>query len=321
MYMSTQNGHSRLATFLVETESRNTLVNSKKKTWRWWQAIVLRPIPLPRALALPSPSHQDATTPSPCWAPHFMTQERLLFSNPNPSELRLRILPPRRWATTCCRFSLLPCPAPLSCSLQPLLKLSLLSLRPSLLQFVSIDSLLLSHENPSFEPMCVFHLFISCLCFLIAMNFSFKSLFAIWSLSLQRLHYYFYFRIVSWHYQKYWTILILVLCLLFVTPLVCSSYSSFAPSPPFFSSWWQRDCELFTHTLVLQGSPSTSSRQPQMTHVFADSRIGSLCHALRICFAHAPPETCHSFLLVHWAFRACYRNRLWLLHHAFLPQN
>ena len=214
MYMSTQNGHSRLATFLVETESRNTLVNSKKKTWRWWQAIVLRPIPLPRALALPSPSHQDATTPSPCWAPHFMTQERLLFSNPNPSELRLRILPPRRWATTCCRFSLLPCPAPLSCSLQPLLKLSLLSLRPSLLQFVSIDSLLLSHENPSFEPMCVFHLFISCLCFLIAMNFSFKSLFAIWSLSPQRFHYHFFLSTVSWQYQKYSTILILVLCLL-----------------------------------------------------------------------------------------------------------
>jgi len=37
-------------------------------------------------------------------------------------------LPPRRWTTTCCRLSLRPCPAPLSCSLQPLLKLSLLSL-------------------------------------------------------------------------------------------------------------------------------------------------------------------------------------------------
>jgi len=49
--------------------------------------------------------------------------------------------------------------------------------------------------------------------------------------------------------------------LLSVTPLVCSSYSSLALSSPFIS-WWQKDCELFTHTLVpsLQCSPSTSSR-------------------------------------------------------------
>jgi len=56
-------------------------------------------------------------------------------------------LPPRRWATTRHQLSLRPCTAPLSCSLQPLLKLSLLSLRPSLLQFVSIVSLLLNHGN------------------------------------------------------------------------------------------------------------------------------------------------------------------------------
>jgi len=41
------------------------------------------------ALALLLPSHQDASTPSPCWAPHFMTQERLMFSNPTLSEPRL----------------------------------------------------------------------------------------------------------------------------------------------------------------------------------------------------------------------------------------
>jgi len=40
-------------------------------------------------LAFPPPSHRDATTPSPCWAPHFMTQERIMFSNPTPSEPRL----------------------------------------------------------------------------------------------------------------------------------------------------------------------------------------------------------------------------------------
>ena len=38
-------------------------------------------------------------------------------------------------------------------------------------------------------------------------------------------------------------------------------------------------------THVLQCSPSTSSHQPQTTHVFADSRIALLCHALRICIA------------------------------------
>jgi len=53
----------------------------------------------------------------------------------------------------------------LSCSLQPLLKLSLLSLRPSLLQFASIVSLLLNHGNLIFEPVCVFNRFLFCFCF------------------------------------------------------------------------------------------------------------------------------------------------------------
>jgi len=63
---------------------------------------------------------------------------------------------PQRYATTRYRLSLRPCTAPPSCSLQPLLKLSLLSLRPSLLQFVSILSSLLNHRNPIFQPACVF---------------------------------------------------------------------------------------------------------------------------------------------------------------------
>jgi len=33
--------------------------------------------------------HRDATMPSPYWAPHFMTQECVMFSNPTPSEPRL----------------------------------------------------------------------------------------------------------------------------------------------------------------------------------------------------------------------------------------
>ena len=44
-----------------------------------------RPIPLPCALV----SHRHATTLSPCWAPHFMTQERIMLSIPTPSEPRL----------------------------------------------------------------------------------------------------------------------------------------------------------------------------------------------------------------------------------------
>jgi len=47
------------------------------------------PIPLPCALAFPPPSHRDVTTPSPSWAPHFMTQERIIFSHPTPSKPRL----------------------------------------------------------------------------------------------------------------------------------------------------------------------------------------------------------------------------------------
>jgi len=96
------------------------------------------PIPLPGALAFPPPSHRDAITPSPCWAHHFMTQERIMFANPTPSEPRLS--PAATIAMSRHRLSLRPCTAPLSCSLQPLLKLSLLSLRPSLLQFVRIVS-------------------------------------------------------------------------------------------------------------------------------------------------------------------------------------
>ena len=49
------------------------------KTWQRWQAMAPHPIPLPCALAFPPPSHRDATTHSPCWAPHFMTQERIVF--------------------------------------------------------------------------------------------------------------------------------------------------------------------------------------------------------------------------------------------------
>jgi len=47
------------------------------------------PISLSCALAFLPPSHRHATTPSPCWAPHFMTQERIMFSNPTQSKALL----------------------------------------------------------------------------------------------------------------------------------------------------------------------------------------------------------------------------------------
>ena len=111
------------------------------------------PIPLPCALAFPPPSHRDATTPSPCWAPHFMTQEHIMFSNATPSEPRLS--PAAMMSDATLSLSLRPCTAPLSCSLQHLLKLSLLSVRPSLLQFVSIvspHSLSLRFDLPAPQP-------------------------------------------------------------------------------------------------------------------------------------------------------------------------
>jgi len=123
-----------------------------------------------------------------------------------------------------------------------------------------------SRKPDIWTHVLVFTFFSSAFAFLVEVNFSFTSLFAIWSLSPQRFHYYFYLSIISWQYQKYSTTLILALCLLSVT--VCSSYSSFAPSSPFFRSWWQKDCELFTHTLVLQCAPLTSSCQPKTTQFF-----------------------------------------------------
>jgi len=148
--MSTQNGFS-LATLLQKAEIHKQILD---KTWRWWQAMAPHPILLPCAFAFPPPSHQDATTPSLYWAPHFMTQERTCSRIPPRASCASFL--PQWWATARCRHSLRLCTAPRSCSLQPLLKLSLLSLRPSLLQFVSIVSPLLNYGNPICEPVCVF---------------------------------------------------------------------------------------------------------------------------------------------------------------------
>jgi len=80
-------------------------------------------------------------------------------------------------------------------------------------------------------------------------------------------------------------------------PSVCNAVGllillKLCPVCTFLQQLMTRNCELFTHTLVLQCSPSMSSHQPQTTIVFADSRIALLCHALRICVAHVPTESC-----------------------------
>ena len=103
------------ATFLIETESRRH-----------------------QALSLLGPSFHDPRT------------HHVLVSHPEQAAPLSR-----RDDERCHGLSPRPCTAPLSCSLQPLLKLSILSLRPFLLQFASIVSLLLNHGNPIFEPVCV----------------------------------------------------------------------------------------------------------------------------------------------------------------------
>jgi len=162
------------------------------------------PIPLPCALAFLPPSHRDATTPSPCWAPHFMTQERIMFSNFTPSKPRLS---PAVMMSEDTPSALTP---PLHCAsiLQPALLLEFVAFESSTI-FAPIClsvSPLLNHGNPIFEPgtVCVFlPFFSSAFAFLIEMNLSFQSLFAIWSLSPQRFNYCFFLNIVSLQYQKY----------------------------------------------------------------------------------------------------------------------
>jgi len=119
---------------------------------KWWP---LTPFPF----LAPRPSRPPAieTPPRPVPAGPLISWPKNASCSRIPPQANRASLPPRRWATTRCRLSLRPCTAPLSCSLQPrLLKLSLLSLRPSLLQFVSIVSPLLIHGNLIFEPVFVF---------------------------------------------------------------------------------------------------------------------------------------------------------------------
>jgi len=177
MYIGTQNGCS-LATFLIETESRNTKANSKKN-----MAVMASDVPSPYfpSLHLGLP----ATQSSRCHHAQSLLGPSFNASCPRilPQASRAS-LPPRRWATTCCRLSLRPCTAPLSCSLRPLLKLSSLSLGPSVCSNLSqsFHSCWIT-ETQSLNLRVWLYLFFSssAFAFLIEMIFSFESLFTIWS--------------------------------------------------------------------------------------------------------------------------------------------
>jgi len=101
-------------------------------------------------------SHSRLATEATCSKNPFLPSFARFFWIPWPPQASRASLSPRQWAMTCRRLSLHPCTAPLSCSLQPLFKLSLLRIRPSQLQFVSIVALLLNHGNLTFDPVCVF---------------------------------------------------------------------------------------------------------------------------------------------------------------------
>jgi len=75
------------------------------------------PIPLPCTLAFPPPAIE--TPPRPVPAGFLISWPKNTSCSRIPPRASRASLLPRRWATTCCRLSLRPCTAPLSCSLQP----------------------------------------------------------------------------------------------------------------------------------------------------------------------------------------------------------
>jgi len=158
------------------------------------------PIPLPCALAFPPSSHPDATTPSPCWAPHWFHDPRthhVLESHPEQAAPLSRRDDERRHtirshSVLALRLYLAACIPSSSCRFWVLDHLcSNLSELFHLCCITAIRSL----------NLCVCFTFSSStFAFLIEMNFSFKSLFAILLLSPQRFYYYFFLSIVSWQY-------------------------------------------------------------------------------------------------------------------------
>ena len=193
MDMSLQNECS-LSTSFIETESWNTLVNSKNKM---------------AVMASDGPIHSFPWTAPWTWpSKRHHTQSLLgpLFHDPSCSQIppraRRAFLSSPRSATTCCRLPPCPCTALLFCSLHSLLKLSLWVL----------------------DYLCS--------------NFSYPR--AI---------------MIPFHFCWITEIWFLNLCVCFYQSLFCLCFFD------------RNGLQLW------RGSSSTSSHQPQTTHVFADSRI------------------------------------------------
>ena len=149
MYMS-----SSPATFLIETDSQNTLGNSEPN-----MAVMASNGPSPHSpslpLGLPAPQPSRRHHAQSLLAPSFHdpTTHHVLEFDPEQAAPLSRRDDEQRHAV--CSHSALALRLRLSCGLQHLLNLSLLNLRPSLLQFVSIASLLLDHRSPILEPVCL----------------------------------------------------------------------------------------------------------------------------------------------------------------------
>jgi len=149
------------------------------------------------------------------------------------------------------------------------------------------------------------------------MNFSCKSLFAIWSLSPQRFHYHLYLSIVSWQYQKYSIILILVLCLLCVTPLVCSSYSALHHLHLSSAVHDQRivshlHIHLFSN--VLHRRHRVSPSRPMYLLI-----VGS--EYCVMCFAYALHMRCQNLVLLSCLYTEPFELVIEIIFHASLQQN
>ena len=202
--MSTQNGCSP-ATFLIETESRNTEANSEQN-----MVLMASDGPSPHSPSLclgvpapqPSRRHHAQSLLGPSF--HDPGTHHVLESHPEQAAPLSRRDDGR-------------CHAIVSHSVLAL-RLHLAACSPSSsCRFWVLDHLC-SNLSQSFHfcwitkirslNLCVCFTFSSSVfTFLIEMNFSFKSLFAIWSLSPQRFRYYLFLSIVSWHIrniQPFW---------------------------------------------------------------------------------------------------------------------
>ena len=163
-----QNGYS-LATFIVETESRISKVNSKQKHASNGKRWPLAPFPFlapwpyrppsrrRHAQSLLGPSFHDPRTPH-------------VFDSHPERAAPLSRRDDERWhaigshSTLALRLYLAACNPSSNCRLGVLDNLC--SNLSQLFHSCQVCHSLLNHRNPIFEPVCVFNPFLFCLCFL-----------------------------------------------------------------------------------------------------------------------------------------------------------